>query len=144
MPKSRKAIKKSIRRPVGASGIKQAGSDDKKLTFSFRFFDNTDEEVCPKIFSNGYTQALMERLRDLSSWKVSEFRGSRSKSIRSHPIDWKDTARPDGFTNLNEQFDAYEPWQFSVSTNAHGRVHGLIINGCFHIIWLDADHNVYS
>lgn len=140
---SRKGIKKLERKKISQSGIKHASHEDPPLTFSFRFFDATDGEVCPPVFGDGYTQALMQRLRDLSVWRVSEFTGSRSSAIRSHPIDWSGTARPDGFSHLNEQYEAYTPWQFSVSANEHGRVHGILIGNCFHIVWLDANHRVY-
>ncbi|WP_299503281.1 hypothetical protein [uncultured Roseobacter sp.] len=125
------------------SGVTQGAPAIDRLTFSFNFFDGSDHEVCPTLFSDGYTRALMERLRDLSSWTMTEFRGSRSKSIRSHGVEWSRTSRPDGFTHLNEQFEAYEPWQFSITSNAHGRVFGLIIGNCFHVIWLDCNHAVY-
>ena len=126
------------------SGVKTVTPDDGVLRFSFKFFDATDAEVCPATFANGYTQNLMQRLRDLSSWKVSDFEANRSKSIRAHPIDWAETKRPNGFSHLNEQYQSYTAWQFSVSANEHGRVHGLLIGTCFYVIWLDCNHFVYS
>ncbi len=137
-------IKKRARKKIASSGIKIAGHDDSALRFSFKLFDSTDEEVCPATFREGYTQSLMSRLRDLSGWRVSDFKNNESKSIRAHPIDWDKTARPSGFSQLNEQYQSYMPWQFSVSANAHGRVHGIIIGECFYIIWLDCNHVVYS
>lgn len=86
----------------------------------------------------------MERLRDLSSWTVQEFVTKPHKAIRNHSIDWADTRRPDGFTNLNEQYRDYQPWQFSLSVNEHGRVHGLIIGDCFYVVWLDCNHKLYA
>lgn len=144
MGQSRKKIKKSRVQKGSSSGIRTASPDDARLTFSFRLFDSTDKEVCPETFEHGYTQALMQRLKDLSTWYVSELTGSRSSSIRSHPIEWSDTKRPEGFSHLNEQFDSYQALQFSISSNEHGRVHGLLIGSCFHVIWLDCNHVVYS
>jgi hypothetical protein len=37
-----------------------------------------------------------------------------------------------------------EPWQFSASTNEHGRVHGFIIGNTFFIRWFDPEHKLYS
>jgi len=124
--------------------MKLSSPDDDIIRFSFRFYDATDDEVCPSSFEVGYTQSLMDRLKSLSSWKISEFTGSRSRSIRSHPIDWEKTKRPNGFTHLNEQFQSYTPYQFSLSANEHGRVHGLIVGNCFYVIWLDCNHVVYG
>lgn len=73
-----------------------------------------------------------------------EFTSNRSAAIRSHKIDWEKTSKPEGFAALNEQYQAYDPWQFSLSANKFGRVHGIIIGACFYIIWLDANHKVYE
>jgi hypothetical protein len=137
-------IRKRSHKQSASSGIKVAGPDDRVLRFSFKLFDATDDEVCPPIFRDGYTRSLMSRLRDLSGWRVSDFTNTKSKSIRAHPIDWDKTARPSGFSQLNEQYQSYMPWQFSVSSNEHGRVHGIIIGECFYVIWLDCNHVVYS
>jgi len=137
-------IKKRAVANTSASGIKRGEKDDAPLRFSFRFFDCADAELCPPTFPEGYTQTLMDRLRSISTWTVKEFTSSRSKAIRSHQIDWEDTSRPDGFPNLNEQFGAYPGWQFSLSANEHGRVHGLLIDDTFYVIWLDCGHNLYA
>ncbi|WP_210236263.1 hypothetical protein [Ochrobactrum sp. CGA5] len=124
------------------SGIRAEKPDADLMRFSFKLFDHSDDEVCPAVFRNGYTRALMSRLRDLSTWKVSEFTSNRSSAIRAHPIDWNGTSRKDGF-DLNEQYQAYTPWQFSISANEDGRVIGLLIDDCFYVVWLDHHHKVY-
>lgn len=143
MAKKNSRIKKS-KFKAPESKIKKSPVPSGILKFSFKLFDGSDEEVCPPAFANGYTQALMQRLQNLSSWMTSDFIGPCQKAVRNHRIDWNKTQRPNGFTNLNEQFESYEPWQFSVSVNQHGRVHGIIIDDCFYIIWLDCNHVVYS
>jgi hypothetical protein len=35
-------------------------------------------------------------------------------------------------------------WQFSLSANEHGRVHGFLVENVFFIRWLDPDHNLYA
>lgn len=59
--------------PERRGGIKKVPPPDLTLRFSFRLFDPTDQAMCPKTFNDGYTQALMQRLRDLSSWTVRRF-----------------------------------------------------------------------
>ncbi|WP_197703888.1 hypothetical protein [Cohaesibacter sp. ES.047] len=136
-------IKKKKNQIVSSTGVKAAVADDDILRFSFKFFDATDVEVCPAEFQAGYTQTLMDRLKSLSSWRVSDFTGNRSRSIRSHPINWDKTSRPDGFVQLNEQYQAYTPYQFCLSANEYGRVHGFLIGSCFYVVWLDCNHAVY-
>lgn len=135
--------KKSKLPAESASGIKKAEIGPSLLKFSFRLFDATDAEVCPATFPNGYVQALMERLKGLSSWTVTDFLTPQGKAIRNHTIEWEGTARPNGFRHLNEQFQAYPAHQFSISKSRWGRVHGLLIDDTFHVVWLDHDHAVY-
>lgn len=130
-------------KPVSRGHIKKTPPPEVELKFSFKLFDHTDEVMCPRTFSDGYTQALMQRMRDLSSWSVGRFTSQTDKAVRNHAHDWSQTARPEGFHSLNEHYRAYPGWQFCVSANEHGRVHGIIIGDTFHVIWLDKHHSLY-
>lgn len=123
--------------------IRKTPLPDSKLKFSFEFFDASDVELCPAKFRDGYTQTLMQRLRDVSSWSVTTFCGKQDKSLRNHQHDWTKTSRPHGFSHLNDHYKAIPGWQFCLSANEHGRVHGIIIDETFFIIWLDHDHKLY-
>lgn len=131
-------------RPVLDSLIKKTPVPELDLRFSFKFFDRHDAEMCPATFQDGYTQTLMQRLRDLSTWKVSRFVGPLDRTVRNHTHDWAQTSRPQGFASLNVHFRAYPGWQFCLTANDHGRVHGIIIDDTFYVIWLDQDHNLYD
>jgi hypothetical protein len=124
--------------------IKKTVLPDSKIRFSFEFFDHSDGEVCPGSFRNGYTQTLMQRLRDVSSWSVKDFCLSFDKALRNHQHDWAKTTRPDGFHSLNDHYRAIPGWQFCLSANEHGRVHGIIIDDTFYVVWLDHDHALYT
>lgn len=137
------AMKKNKAPSQSATGIKQGAAKDSTLRFSFKLFDPTDGDVCPQVFRNGYVQTLMDRMKSLSTWTVSEFVTPQGKAARNHTIDWDGTARPNGFAHLPEQYEAYPAFQFSLSANEHGRVHGLLIDDTFHVIWLDHDHKLY-
>ena len=130
-------------RPVSKSRIKKGPTPDPDLRFSFKFFYSSDAEMCPPTFQDEYTQTLMQRLRDLSTWKVSRFTGTTDKTVRNHKHDWDRTSRPRGFVNLNAHFQAYDGWQFCLTANEHGRVHGIMIDDTFYVIWLDQNHNLY-
>lgn len=114
------------------------------IRFSFRFFDGSDEEICPRTFEDGYTRTLVERMRDISRMTIQEFTSTKNKALRAHTHDWEQTNRPNGFNSLNEQFRGLAGWQFQLTANAHGRVHGFIIDSTFYVVWLDRDHVLYS
>lgn len=133
-------MKKTDNPPKGK--IKQISEDNPRLRFSFELFDSSDAEICPGTFPDGYTQTLMGRLKDISSMKMKEFINS-GKSLRAHMHIWSKTSRPKGYEHLNEQFQAYPGWQFCLTANEHGRVHGLIIGDTFYVIWLDQQHKLY-
>lgn len=128
---------------ASTSSIKKSTGADRRLRFSFEFFDSNDTEMCPSSFGEGYTQKLMERLRGLSTWTIGTFTQKQDPSLRNHQHDWSKTAREQGFQHLNEYYRAYPGWQFCLSLSQHGRVHGIIIDDTFHIIWLDQDHKLY-
>ncbi len=69
---------------------------------------------------------------------------NRSQSLRCHPIKWRETTEPHGFRIPNEKELVTIPYQFSLSTNEHGRVHGFFIEDVFYIVWLDPNHNLYQ
>jgi hypothetical protein len=134
-------VTKSVERPSKSAVLKN--NPDPSLKFSFKLYHNDDGEICPPLVREGYTQTLMERLKGLSSWTVREFTGKQDKSVRNHTHDWSGTARPQGFPHLNEHYRAYPGWQFCLSANEHGRVHGIIIDDTFYVIWLDHNHVLY-
>src|SRR5436190_429370 len=101
---------------------------DDLLRFSFRHFAVTGKFCYPVVDEKPqYLGRLMERLRDVSSMRVSEFRSSKSTSIRAHKHEWTETSEPAGYGHLNEQLKGCEPWQFCLTANEHGRVHGILI-----------------
>jgi hypothetical protein len=129
--------------PPSKSAMHKTVVADLKICFSFEHFDASDTEMCPPIFKPHYTQTLMERLKALSTATLKEFMNSRNKSTRAHPLEWNETARPQGFLHLNEHLRATSAWQFQLSANEHGRVHGFFIGHIFYIVWLDQNHRLY-
>jgi hypothetical protein len=37
-----------------------------------------------------------------------------------------------------------QPWQFEISSNEHGRVHGFFIGNVFNVVWFDPKHLLYT
>lgn len=134
-------IKKShAKAPLGQ--IKKSPPHEGRLTFSFALFDGVDSDICAEVFPNGYTRKLIERMQAVSQMTQTEFREA-GRSLRSHTHEWAKTSRPNGFERLNEQLRDYPGWQFCLSANEHGRVHGIIIGDVFYVIWLDLRHQLY-
>lgn len=59
------------------------------ISFSFKFLIDNNEKFSIKNKDARYLEALLNRLRDLSTMRVNEMRDNQS--LRCHPIDWDDT-----------------------------------------------------
>lgn len=121
------------------------GIPDNLLRFSFRFWESTRK------FGHGrnadassYLHQLLQRFQTLSSLQVKEFRSSKGKALRAHRHEWARTTQTEGFSGLATEWEGYEAWQFQVTANQHGRVHGILIDEVFYVIWLDPDHRLYA
>jgi hypothetical protein len=115
------------------------------LRFSFKYLDLLSN---PKFSVNhcheGYLEKLLCRLRDVCTFSVKDFRTNRTHSLKAHKIEWDETSEHAGFTNLNEQLRDEEAWQFHITTNEHGRVHGILLGDTFYVVWIDPNHLLYQ
>lgn len=131
--------------PPKSGRIVETKQEDEEIIFSFKYLD---------LFSNNkfsiagcgekYLEKLLLRLKDLSTIKIDEFLSNRSPSLRVHEIDWDNTTEPNGFTSLNAYLREITAFQFEISANEYGRVHGFFLDRVFYIVWLDPHHNLYS
>ncbi|OWQ47286.1 hypothetical protein CDL60_12480 [Roseateles noduli] len=64
--------------------------------------------------------------------------------MRAHRHHWHETTEPQGFPRLSGEWDGHEAWQFQLSANKHGRVHGILVDEVFYIVWLDPEHRLYQ
>lgn len=109
--------------------------ENREVIFSFKYLDlfgNNKFSIAD--CGENYWEKLLLRLKDLSTIKVDEFLSSRSPSLRAHEIDWTNTTEPNGFTNLNAYLREKTGFQFEISANEHGRVHGFFIDPIFYIV----------
>ena len=115
------------------------------LRFSFKFLDLDHEVFRCRDREPIYFQRLLERMKDLSGMPVSELTNARpNAALRFHRINWRDervSVKSFGIRGW-ERFDE-DAWQFSLSANEHGRVHGFLYLGVFYIVWLDPEHRLY-
>ena len=113
------------------------------ISFSFKYFQANHGKFSCNGKKLTYWLTLLERLKALSSLTVQELLVNRSSSLRCHPIRWEDTSEQ-GFGLPHEEQLVDTPYQFSLSSNEHGRVHGFFIDQVFYVIWLDPNHQLYS
>ncbi len=142
MPK--KKIKKTEVVKDGTSGIRPTKlKPPQGISFSFKYYqDNHNKFSCSQKEAI-YWLTLVDRLKALSSLTAQELLVNRSSTLRCHPIKWEDTSeRAFGLPNEEQLVDI--PYQFSISSNEHGRVHGFFLDEIFYIVWLDPNHLLYA
>jgi hypothetical protein len=141
----KKPKKADVRNRQSSSEIKRKPVEIPQGTsFSFRYLQNNNAKFSFNNRDARYFESLLLRLRDLSTLTVLEIINNRSKSLRCHLIDWKETTEPNGFSLPNEEQIVISAYQFQISSNEHGRVHGFFIENIFYIVWLDPNHNLYK
>jgi hypothetical protein len=118
--------------------------DNETLRFSFKHLDLNHKKFSIKKKEHDYFGKVLERLKAISTFKASEVFANRSSSLRAHPIDWRHTSEKKGFSHLNSQLQDIPAYQFQISSNEHGRIHGFILENIFFIIWFDPEHNLYT
>jgi len=128
--------------PTNVGQNKMLLDHDLLIKFSYKYLDLHHHKFTIKDREPTYFFRLLQRLKDLSSFTVLELQTSRSKSLRFHDIVWRDTSET-GFGLPNEEQLFETPWQFEVSVNEHGRVHGFFIGNVFYPVWLDPNHDLY-
>jgi hypothetical protein len=142
---SKKIKKADIRRQQSLSSINRLDVKiPEGVSFSFRYYQDDKDKFSIGGRDARYLASLLRRLRDLSQLNSQEIINNQSKSLRCHGIVWKDTSESNGFGIPNEDILVNVPYQFQISANEYGRVHGFFSENVFYVVWLDPDHNLYS
>ena len=141
----KKPKKTDTRNKQSTSEIKRIPVEiPKGISFYFRYLQNDNQKFTVQNRDARYFESFLMRLRDLSTLTFAEIINNRSKSLRCHLIDWEDITEPNGFGIPNEEQIVNSPYQFQISSNEHGRVHGFFLDNIFYIVWLDPNHNLYQ
>lgn len=138
-----KKIKRTKVSRTSASKIESTKLKPQGISFSFKYYQDGHDKFSCNEKTAVYWLTLINRLKALSSLSNQELLVNRSSAIRCHPIKWEDTSET-GFGLPNEEQLIDTPYQFSLSSNEYGRVHGFFINEVFYIVWLDPDHLLYA
>ena len=147
----RKGNKNSIRASGGPKGESRihpqvVSRHNEEFSFSLKYLDDSNAKFDYQDKDCNYYCMLLHRLRDLCNEKVSTLMKDRQKKkfFRMHLINWSEKrVSENGFSELNEQLQSCEPWQFQLTSNEHGRVHGFFLGSTFYVVWLDPDHKLY-
>lgn len=114
------------------------------LAVSLHFLDCQHPKFAYAAKQSAYFKKVLERLRDVCRMTADEFRApNTTKSLRSHRIDWAHTTEK-GFGLKDEEQLVDVPYQFQISSNEHGRIHGFFVGNVFYVVWLDPDHLLYE
>ncbi|MEM6188279.1 hypothetical protein [Shewanella scandinavica] len=143
---SKRKIKPTTTKNTSDSTIKPRISNEQGvITFSFKYLQLTHPsgKFCIKAKDGSYLFTVLDRLKAISTIKTSDFRVSGGKALRVHKIDWNGTSEKNGFSHLNEELQLAMPFQFQISSNEYGRVHGFLIDDVFYTVWFDPYHQLY-
>jgi hypothetical protein len=114
---------------------KETRPHERLISLSLKYLSTNNKKFCYQHQSNRYFSVLLDRLKSLSCWTGLEFHQNTSKALRAHQIDWQDsrvTENGFGIPNGAEYDEA--AYQFQLSTNEHGRVHGFLIDTVFYVV----------
>lgn len=121
-------------------------SVDNTVKFSFKYlsFQNDKFQIADR--NTNYFVCLINRLQGLSRMEVDYLTSNTNdKSLRSHPIDWKDSRVTESCFGIPKEDEVVDqPWQFELTSNEHGRIHGFFIDNIFNIVWFDPNHCLYK
>jgi hypothetical protein len=144
--KNNKKIQKTPVPKAGSSGIKLTKlKPPEGISFSFKYFNGSHEKFVCADRDSRYWMTLVNRLRDLSGYPALQLRQGNNKTLRCHPIDWNSRGVSEicfGIPGEEQLVDT--PYQFSLTSNEHGRVHGFFIENIFFVVWLDPEHQLYA
>jgi hypothetical protein len=130
-------------RTQGVGANKQTAQEHAEfLSFSYKYLDLKNGKFCCRNEASSYFVKLFERKKELSRWRVEELQkkaGLLDKSLRFHSFDFRTCTEPSfGLPSEDQLVD--KPWQFGITANEYGRVHGFFIGSTFYVRWLDPGH----
>ena len=140
--RSKVKIPKIELKPFDSSKIKPTVIDDGKVSFNFWRLFEKPKKFKYSVCESKYFKKVLERLKNISNLSRMELCTTCSKSLRSHAIDFNHKSVTENTFGFGEDIDD-EAWQFEVSENEHGRIHGYFVGNVFYIVWLDPKHDLY-
>ena len=112
------------------------------LRFSFKHLDLDSPKFSAAHCTQEFFHAFMAGVRDLSLWTIEQFCDQNNNEHR-HIIWFPETTEPEGFPVDREQLQYHECWQFQLCRDELWRIHGILIDDTFYVVWLDPNHQLY-
>ena len=112
------------------------------MKYSFKYLDLHNKKFSLQKCEKGYLKQFLTRVKELSDFTCKSFIENRSTTIRSNSINWENSSE-NGFKNVDPQNWKEQSYEFSITANKHGRVHGFIRDPVFYIVWIDPNHELF-
>ena len=112
------------------------------VSINFKHLVEKEKKYKYKKQSGRYFVKLLERLSGVCGMNKNEMTVINKKALRCHGIDFTETRVSESGFCLGEDIND-DAWQFQISSNEHGRVHGYFIVNIFYVVWLDPMHELY-
>ena len=113
-----------------------------QLSFSFEFYDTTDDAYCLSKFSSDQVKLSMKRLKEVSAKTFNEMQ--RQKAVLHFgEVIWSKTIKPNGFEQ--PALEGLEPFHFAL-LGVNGqltRVFGAYGSNVFYVVWFDLEHKIW-
>ncbi len=133
----KKRLKKKIPTPNPAQD-----QDAVRLQFSFKHLDADHPRFRMNDCSQEFLRTLLLQIKIYSEYTEEQFTDENNDD-RRHKNFWADTSEPDGFTHLGVEMQNEYSWQFALNSpydKDSWRVHGMLVDNIFYVVWLDPDH----
>lgn len=145
MPKRSPKIKPSKINDLYESNIKPTKvGGEAKVSFNFSRLRNYERKFCYQDRESKYFLKLIERLREVCNMSRQEMTVKNRKALRCHQINFSDPSVSEDSFGFSDDDLLEDAWQFQLTSNEHGRVHGFFIESTYYVVWLDPEHQLYS
>lgn len=127
-----------------SSRINPSSIDDtERVSFNFRRLCEKEKKFCYTAREVNYFLKLLERLREICRMTKNEMVRINRRALRCHEIDFNNPITSENtFGIVGDDVDD-DAWQFQLSSNEHGRVHGYFVGNIFYVVWLDPNHELF-
>jgi hypothetical protein len=147
MPNGEKGDEQNLLTPIVTHEIPEVvvPAETRSLRFSFRHLDTSHIKFRISDCGAEYLRVLLEQIKNYSQWTVDDFCDQNNNEHR-HTIDFSETSEHNGFTNAGidqDQLAYNDAWQFQLIQTEDWRVHGILVDDTFYVVWLDQNHNLY-
>lgn len=117
--------------------------DTIRVSFNFKHLQKKNKKFDYNNKNKKYFLALLERLKNISEMSKDEMTVQNRRVLQCHPINFtEESVSENGFGKLGKDIPD-DAWQFGISKNEHGRVHGYFVDNTFYVVWLDPEHQLY-